>query len=264
MCLLHSVGRNGNNARDDVKTVQILLNMNLGRLIPLAPLAADGRIGKNTYAAIDEYQRRVLRQSKPDGRVDPRGSTLASLRTGIDPLFTAAKLQGIMIHADDVKVSHFLTPLVNTMAAYYINTPLRMAHFLAQLAHESGDLRYTEEIASGAAYEGRADLGNTKPGDGKRFKGRGLIQLTGRKNYTAYGADCDQDFTTDAGAALIATDVELATDVAGWFWNRTGLNELADIDDVNAVTKRINGGYNGLDDRKARLVRAKFFLLTDE
>jgi putative chitinase len=263
MCLVGSVGVAGRNARDDVKTIQILLNMNLGKLIPLAPLGVDGRIGSNTNAAIAEFQRRVVGQAKPDGRIDPRGATLRALQEGIDPLFTREKLQGIMIRADGPTVATFLTPLISTMANNFIDSPLRMAHFLAQLAHESGDLRYTEEIASGQAYEGRADLGNTQPGDGKRFKGRGLIQLTGRNNYKAYGDDRGKDFTTDATAPLIASDAMLSADVSGWFWDSRGLNDLADLDDVNAVTKKINGGFNGLNDRKVRLARAKFFLQCD-
>jgi len=142
-----------------------------------------------------------------------------------------------------------------------INSPLRMAHFLAQIAHESAELRYSEEIASGEAYEGRADLGNTQPGDGKRFKGRGLIQLTGRSNYKRYGKARGRDFTTDETARLLATDPDLAVDVSCWFWVKHDLNALADADDVMAITKKINGGYNGLPDRKAKLARAKFFLL---
>jgi putative chitinase len=136
-----------------------------------------------------------------------------------------------------------------------------MAHLLAQVGHESGDLRFSEEIASGAAYEGRADLGNTQPGDGPRFKGRGLIQLTGRANYTAFGRDRNRDFITPENYRLIATDPNLAVDVAGWFWVKHGLNAFADADNVREITRRINGGFNGLDDRTARLARAKFFLL---
>ena len=122
---------------------------------------------------------------------------------------------------------------------------------------------YNEEVASGQAYEGRADLGNTETGDGKRFKGRGLIQLTGRANYQAYGEYKGQDFTTEDNMKRVATDPNLATDVAGWFWTESkSLNQLADIDDVNSITYKINGGYNGLAERKAHLARAKFFLRT--
>ena len=129
------------------------------------------------------------------------------------------------------------------------NSP-RLIHFLAQLAHESGNFRYMEEIASGAAYEGRKDLGNTQPGDGKRFKGRGPIQLTGRANYRRYGQQLGIDFENNPAIVAIPSVGLL---VACKFWSDNGLNELADKDDVVSITKRINGGTNGLADRKAKL-----------
>jgi putative chitinase len=261
MCISSSVGRKGSNKPDDVKTVQILVNMSIGKLVPLAPLSADGRIGDKTIIAIEEYQRRVLSAPKPDGRVDPNGAMLKRLRADMPGGFTAEKLQGIMIHATASNVAKYAGPLQKKMVEYGIDTPLRMAHFLAQLAHESAELTYSEEIASGAAYEGRVDLGNTQPGDGKRFKGRGLIQLTGRSNYTAYGTAKGTDYTKDTTAPLIASDPFLAVDVSCWFWKENALNDLADGDDVNAVTYAVNGGYNGLADRKAKLARAKFFLV---
>jgi putative chitinase len=128
---------------------------------------------------------------------------------------------------------------------------------LAQVCHESGQLRYTEEIASGEAYEGRVDLGNTEPGDGRRFKGRGLIQLTGRSNYAAFGRSLGRDFTTDPHPALLATDAELATRVACWFWKDGTLNALADGDDLRRITLRVNGGLNGLAERRALYARAR-------
>lgn len=147
------------------------------------------------------------------------------------------------------------------MEKYEINTPLRQAHFIAQILHESGSFRYREEIASGAAYEGRKDLGNTKKGDGKRFKGRGLIQLTGRANYEAYGKSLGRESEILSNPKLVAEEDELNVDVAGWFWDRAKLNALADKDDLKAITRRINGGYTGLADRKAFLERAKKELL---
>ena len=111
------------------------------------------------------------------------------------------------------------------------------------------------------AYEGRADLGNTHPGDGKKFKGRGPIQLTGRSNYVAYGRDKKTDFTRGTKYTLIASDPLLAVDVSCWFWTTHGLNVLADGDDIRAITKVINGGFIGLPDRASRLRRAKCFLI---
>lgn len=130
-----------------------------------------------------------------------------------------------------------------------INTTLRMIHFLAQVFHESGQLKYVEEIASGKQYEGRKDLGNIVSGDGVRFKGRGYIQLTGRKNYQAYA---------NSGYCVgnLMSHPEWLCNSPGnvkasmWFWQSRGLNELADRDDVRAVTKRVNGGYNGLAQRQ--------------
>ena len=99
---------------------------------------------------------------------------------------TLAQLLKIMPLARTRAVA-FLDPLNAAMAEFSINTPARQASFLAQLAHESGQLVYVRELASGAAYEGRKDLGNVRPGDGVRFRGRGLIQVTGRSNYAACG-----------------------------------------------------------------------------
>lgn len=137
-----------------------------------------------------------------------------------------------------------------------INTTLRVSHFLAQVAHESAAGRYMEEIASGRAYEGRADLGNTQPGDGVRFKGRGLIQLTGRANYGTYSQAMYGDDRAVRDPAMVARlpDAALA---AGWYWQAKNINALADRDSLDLVTRRINGGLNGLEDRALRLAQAK-------
>ena len=140
------------------------------------------------------------------------------------------------------------------------DSPLRRAHFLAQVGHESAELLYVEEIANGDAYEGRVDLGNTQPGDGRRFKGRGLIQLTGRANYRDYGATIGVDLEVNDNWKRVSTDPALTVDVAGWFWKNNRINDLADKDDVRLVTRRVNGGLNGLADRTRQLGRAKFFL----
>lgn len=167
---------------------------------------------------------------------------------------TEQQIKRIMPYATTANIQKYLPHLNELMPRYEINTPLRAAHFIAQLAHECGSFRYVEEIASGAAYEGRADLGNVKPGDGVKFKGRGLIQLTGRTNYTKFSDYTGHDFI-NRPADL--TQPNFAVESACWFWKTRGLNELADKDDVRAVTKRINGGYNGLADRESYLVRAK-------
>jgi putative chitinase len=175
----------------------------------------------------------------------------ACRKVGVDD----AELHEIMPYARPADRSRFLGPINECMLKWSITTPLRAAHFLAQIGHESGCLRYVQEIASGEAYEGRRDLGNTQPGDGRRFKGRGLIQLTGRSNYTAYGRQIGVDLLADP--TIIATDPTLAVDVAGWFWSIRELNRYADVDDVEMVTRRVNGGLNGIADRRAFLARAK-------
>lgn len=135
---------------------------------------------------------------------------------------------------------------------------LRLAHFLAQLAHESGSFRYMEEIASGAAYEGRADLGNTEPGDGVRYKGRGPIQLTGRANSRRFGRRIGIDLERHPELAAIPS---IGLHIALEYWNLHKLNVLADQDDLRRITRTINGGYNGLADREAHLRKIKGWLL---
>lgn len=142
----------------------------------------------------------------------------------------------------------FCSPLNSAMAEFNITTPSRKAAFVAQIAHESGQLRYVRELASGAAYEGRKDLGNVVTGDGVRYKGRGLIQITGRANYEACGAALGLDLIVHP--ELLEQPVN-ACRSAAWFWSMHGLNELADAGDQVRITRRINGGTNGLAERLA-------------
>lgn len=127
-----------------------------------------------------------------------------------------------------------------------ITTPERIAAFVAQLAHESGEYRYMEELADGSAYEGRADLGNTEPGDGMKFRGHGPIQITGRANHKACGEAMGLDLIADP--RLICTP-EHGTASACWFWNAKRLSPLADLGWFTTISKIINGGTNGLYDR---------------
>lgn len=188
---------------------------------------------------------------------------------------TAYDLGDIMPYAPRAKVALYHPLLIAAMERFEIDTAQRAAPFLANVAHESGSLRYVREIASGEAYEGRADLGNTEPGDGKRFPGRGLIQITGRRNYYLCGVALGVDLVSDP--VLLETP-KLASKSAAWFWAegagqnlsrralahgiREGcnLNELADIDDFEGITLAINGGTNGLRDRIAYWERAKAVL----
>lgn len=146
---------------------------------------------------------------------------------------------------------------VHFQAYGVMENPLRLAHFMAQLCHESGSFRYMEEIASGAGYEGRADLGNTQPGDGRRYKGRGPIQITGRANYRRFGRLIGIDIES---APEIAANPSIGLHLALEYWRDRKLNDLADRDDVEAITRRINGGTNGMADRKAHLAKIKGWL----
>lgn len=180
-------------------------------------------------------------------------------------MITLPELKAIMPSAG-LRAGVFLVPLNDAMAEFGIDTARRVAAFLAQIAHESGELRYVRELASGTAYDtGRLAerLGNTPAadGDGQRYKGRGLIQITGQDNYRA----CSMALYGD-GETLIANPELLespapAARSAAWFWWSRGLNVLADCpNSFQAITKRINGGLNGYAARVMYFERAKAVL----
>ncbi len=174
----------------------------------------------------------------------------------------------------------FLPFIDATCEQFEINTPVRLLCFMAQVGHESGGLFFTEELASGDAYEGRKSLGNTQPGDGRRYKGRGLIQITGRANYQSISNSLGVDFVKNP-TLLGGKNVKVCTKEqlkfaalsAGWFWHSRKLNSIADkidrrkpidegsnLEAFREMTKKINGGFNGLPDRLNRYkVGAKFF-----
>ena len=152
-------------------------------------------------------------------------------------------------------------PMNQAMIAAQITTPQRAAMWCAQIGHESVGLRYMEEIADGSAYEGRADLGNTHPGDGPRYKGSGPIQLTGRANFRAFtrwaqaAGHTTHDF--EARPELVRQDPRWGFLAASWYWTqaRPQLNALSDAGDLEGATRAINGGLNGIADRRARYQR---------
>ncbi len=177
-------------------------------------------------------------------------------------MITDSQLQQIMPTLSQAKRQMYL-PFLNAIPPMYgINTPLREAAFLAQIAHESGELKFWEEIwgptAAQKRYEPPSDLaqrlGNTQPGDGKRYKGRGPIQITGRANYRKYGGLLNMDLE---GNPDLAATPQVGLQVAGLYWKTNGLNELADVSDFVTITRRINGGLNGLADRQKYYERAK-------
>lgn len=158
-------------------------------------------------------------------------------------------------------VSHaslWLEPIIDAMGEFAINTPVRQAAFLAQVGHETGGLRWVVErwgpTPAQARYEGRKDLGNVHPGDGYKFRGRGLIQITGRDNYEAAAKALGYDVVDDPDALA---EPDFAAASAAWWWAEHGLNKLADEGAFIAITRRINGGTNGLEDRQALWAKAK-------
>lgn len=172
------------------------------------------------------------------------------------PLVSLEELQKLMPHLNSGRAQRYAPLLCAAMEEFDICSKRRRCAFLAQLAHESAELRYMEEIASGQDYEGRADLGNTHPGDGRRYKGRGPIQLTGRANYRRFGQILGLDLEGHPELAAIA---EHGFRIAALFWKLGGLNELADgltlqnwpsdYQVFRLITRRINGGVNGLKER---------------
>jgi putative chitinase len=143
-------------------------------------------------------------------------------------------------------------PINTAMIIYQINTSARQSAFLAQILHESGRLQYLRELwgptAAQKGYEFRADLGNTEPGDGFKYRGRGLIQITGRSNHQLCGFALGLDLIEHP--ELLEQPANAARS-AGWFWYNHGLNELADAGDIEHITRKINGGLNGYADRQA-------------
>jgi putative chitinase len=170
-------------------------------------------------------------------------------------------------------------PLQETFEKYQINTPKRQACFIGQCMHESGGFKFLREnlnysakalintwpsrfpdadiaekyarqpeMIANKVYSGR--MGNTEDGDGAKFIGRGLIQLTGKDNYKAFGEAIGEDLVANP---QLVEQPRYAALSAGWFWNKRGLNALADAMDIETLTKRINGGNIGIDDRKAKI-----------
>lgn len=184
-------------------------------------------------------------------------------------MITDNDLQQIMPRLPQAKRQLYLPFLNKVMEIYEIDTPLRASAFLAQIAHESAELRYMEEIwgptAQQKKYEPPSDLaqklGNTQKGDGFRYRGRGPIQITGRFNYKKYGDLLGVDLV---GNPDLASTPQYAFSTAGLFWKMNGLNELADVQDFITITRRINGGLNGLADRQKYYAIAKNVLGADE
>lgn len=186
----------------------------------------------------DSISSQLTRPSRPGGTGGTTPAPPVAAASSVSP----AELRRIVPNLSAQKAADVAPHLSNAMREAGITTVRQKAAFIAQLAHESGGFRYMEEIASGAAYEGRRDLGNTQPGDGVRFKGRGYIQVTGRANYTAAGRALGLDLVNHPE---LAARPENAARIAAWFWKSRDLNRVAESGNFDEVTRRINGGYNG-------------------
>jgi len=209
------------------------------------PGRLDGQTGPRTRAALDAAGLR--------GR-DP-AAALAVLLDRVDDMQGEVRTLTIEeMQAFEPKFPRRWLYALNASLVYGLITRERLPYYLAQLAHESAGFATLEEYASGDAYEGRADLGNTEPGDGRRYKGRGPIQLTGRANYRRYGGLLELDLEERPEQAA---EPRVAFQIAALYWLDRGINALADVADFTGVTRAINGGTNGLPDRLARLAKAQ-------
>lgn len=255
------------------------------RLHSLAPVLAAGALlftlgGESTTdldhyrtAALDEL-RRLAANADPEraGPLDVALDDAIRAAKGLPPrpegvepyvrLFAAPprplSLTALTLLVGDAKAAAWLEPLNAALDRFGITHPLEVAHFLAQCLHETGGLRWLSELwgptAAQQRYEGRRDLGNTQPGDGYRYRGRGCIHLTGRHNYRrageALGLPLEEqpDLAAEPGPAAL---------IAAWYWHQRGIGEPARRDDLVAVTRAVNGGTNGLTDRASWLRRAK-------
>jgi len=259
---------------EDVKKLQIKLGVD--------PI---GKFGPKTEAAVKSWQ--SSNGLSADGIVgDGTWSKMFSEGTVSTPTVITEpapiksvgglKLEGLRGHIPDAVIAQ----IPDTAAKFEINTPLRLAHFLAQCGHESGGFRLTKEnlnysakglngtfkkyfptLESATPYErkpekiankvygGRMGNGPESSGDGAKFCGRGYIQLTGKDNYTAFGKSINEDMS--ANPDKVASSYALLS--AAWFFNKNGLHKMADggagVDTVKAITTRVNGGYIGIDDR---------------
>lgn len=172
---------------------------------------------------------------------------------------TTDQLHAMIPLATDKNIAKFLVPLNNAMFEFNINTPLRIASFIAQISHESGSLHYVEEIADGSAYEYRKDLGNLRPEalaiahsnhstTGKWYKGHGLIQITGYDNHLACGIALQIDCVNNP--KLLTESINSARSAA-WFWKTHNCNTLADMGMFDKISRVVNGGTTGQESRRA-------------
>ena len=203
-----------------------------------------------TVAALQEWQR--LNGGAVTGVFGP--DELSLMQRALEASISLVEFKENAPGIAESTLAEYLPHLNASMLKANITTDTRKAVYIAQLGHESDGFNTLEEYASGQQYEGREDLGNIHPGDGRRFKGRGPIQITGRDNYESYGAAIGVDIAANPD---IAATPEVGFQLAAEYWNRNDLNRFSDRGQFNTVTQRINGGQNGKADRRNRWSRAQ-------
>ncbi len=207
----------------------------------------------------EEYQQQkaveILYNELPEELIDESSEWVQTFRNKVKPKeitstehITKEQLAGVWGCSESLIKDYEIVEMNKCLEMYDITTPDRIRHFLSQTAHESGGGRYKKELASGEAYNGRTDLGNTSPGDGPKYKGAGYIQLTGKFNYSRL-SEYLNDPRVMEGVDYVAENLPFTS--AGYWWEDNRMNDLIDSGaDVLAVTKRVNGGTNGLADRQ--------------
>ncbi|CAL5991937.1 Chitinase [Hexamita inflata] len=232
------------NIQTEIKTIQQLLK-NKGYLS-----SVDGFAGQGTLDATKEFQ--TNNGLTVDGQVGP--ATLAKLKDANTPnkpvpksyVVTMAQLQAL---GWKKLTDSLLADLNKAIAFYNLSGIQSIRHFISQCAHESALGYYTQEIANGSAYEGRTDLGNIYPGDGPKYKGAGFIQMTGRSNYQSFANSIGDQKVMD-GVTYVAANYPWKS--AGYWWYKNGMTAFCNNGaTVDQVTLRVNGGYNGLESRRA-------------
>ena len=208
----------------------------------------DGLYGPQTKEAFEQFKQRTHEKE-----LDTLGAGSAKLLLELKELpgggNLISKTQAEYIYGNDSISDEQLADLNKCLNRFEINTHPRMRHFLSQSAEESGGLKWMKELDSGDRYQGRKDLGNTHPGDGRTYKGAGVLQLTGRNNYQAL-ANYLPDPKVMEGVEYVSTKYPFTS--GGFFWYRRSMNALCDHGaTVKEVTKRVNGGYRGLAQREA-------------
>ena len=165
-----------------------------------------------------------------------------------DALITKKQLSRIWDVSETTISDRIINDLNACLVRFQINTSVRIRHFISQISHESGGGKWMKELASGDDYEGRKDLGNTQPGDGRKYKGAGFIQLTGRANYSDFSKYMNDPKVMD-GVDYVALNYPATS--AGYWWYNNRMNALCDRNPlIEEVTKRVNGGLRGIEDRK--------------